>query len=206
MRLLHALGGDWNRVDFELPRKGPLVDEFVANARELLATEYDRAPFILLKDPRICMLAPLWHRVMKESGYRPVYVVTVRNPLEVARSLDAQGDMPVPDGLALWLACMRRVEAFVGAKDAGVVHVRYTHLLDDWRSVVRLIARRLRVPLAIEPRADEVDRFLERGMHNHRATDAELEANIEGAQGEAIRALYRRLLERCDRVSPAPPG
>ncbi len=206
VRLLHQLGGDWNRVDFELPHEGPLVDEFLENAREVLAAEYGDAPFILLKDPRICVLAPLWHRAVKKSGYRPVYVVPVRNPLEVARSLEAQGDMPLADGLALWLACMRGVEQFVDASDAAVVHVRYTQLLGDWRSVVRLIARRLDVPLAIERREDEVDRFLESGMHNHRASDAELEATIEGAQGEAIRALYRRLLDRCDRISPAPPG
>jgi hypothetical protein len=85
---------------------------------------------------------------------------------------------------------------FVDASDADVVHVRYTQLLDDWRSIVQWIAHRLDVPLAIEPCADEVDRFLEADMRNHQATDMDLDAHLAGESGEAIRALYRRLLER----------
>jgi hypothetical protein len=200
VRLLHHLGADWNRVDFELPHAGPLVDEFLADSREVLATEYEDAPFILIKDPRICVLAPLWHRALKEGGYRPVYVVVVRHPLEVARSIEAQGGMPVSEGLALWLTYMRRVEMFVDASNADVVHVRYTQLLDDWRSIVQRIAHRLDVPLAIEPCADEVDRFLEADMRNHQATDIDLDAHLAGESGEAISALYRRLLERCERA------
>ena len=198
-RLLLHLGADWKRVDFVLPQEGPIVDEFLADAGRLLATEYGDAPFILIKDPRICVLAPLWHRALKQNGYRPVYVVPVRNPLEVARSLEAQGDMPTADGLALWLTYMQRVEAFVDSIGAGVVHLRYTELLDDWRRVVDRIARRLHVPLALDRRADEVDRFLEAGLRNHQAADGELEAHFAAAPGDALRAMYRQLLDRCER-------
>ena len=198
-RLLLHLGGDWKRVDFDVPHEGPVVDEFLADARELLATEYGDAPFILIKDPRICVLARLWHRALQQGGYRPVYVVPLRNPLEVARSLDAQGDLPVADGIALWLAYMQRIEAFVDAGDVDAVHVRYTELLDDWRSVVQRIARRLGVPLATERHADEVDRFLEADLRNQQASDAELAAHLAGTAGEAIAAQYRRLLDRCER-------
>ena len=198
-RLLHHLGAEWNRVDFDLPREGPLVEEFLATSRELLASEYGDAPLILMKDPRMGVLAPLWHRSLQQCGYRPVYVVAVRNPLEVARSFEAHGDMPIADGLALWLAYMLRVTMFIDSGDVDVACVRYTALLDDWRSVVRRIGRRLDVPLAADERADEVDRFLDATMRKHRATEAELEPHLAGGTGDAIRALYRQLLERCDR-------
>jgi hypothetical protein len=198
-RLLHHLGGDWNRVDFDLPHDGPLVEEFLANSRELLEREYGDAPFILIKDPRIGVLAPLWHRSLHECGYRPVYVVAVRNPLEVARSFEAHRDMPIADGLALWLAYMQRVAYFVDSGDVDAACVRYTALLDDWRSVVRRIGRRLDVPLEVDERGDEVDGFLEAAMRKHRATAAELESHLTGRTGDAIRALYPKLLERCDR-------
>ena len=198
-RLLHHLGADWNQVDFDLPREGPLIEEFLANSRELLATEYGDAPLILMKDPRMGVLAPLWHRSLQQCGYRPVYVVAVRNPLEVARSFEAHGDMPIADGLALWLAYMQRVTEFIDSGDVNAVCVRYTALLDDWRSVVRRIGRRLDVPLAVDERADEVDRFLDAAMRKHRATEAELEPHLAGKTGNAIRTLYRQLLERSDR-------
>jgi GT2 family glycosyltransferase len=201
-RLLDHLGGDWNRVDFVLPNDGPLVDEFRADLRELLTAEYGDAALILVKDPRICVLAPLWQRALTEDRYRPVYVVPVRDPLEIARSMHARGDMPVTQGLVLWLAYMQRVEAFVDAGIAPVVHVRYSALLDDWRRVVRLIADRLGAPLAIERHADEIDRFLKAGTRNQKvaesALDAYLAAHLADATGDAIRALHRRSLERCE--------
>jgi glycosyl transferase family 2/SEC-C motif-containing protein len=204
-RLLDHLGGDWNRVDFILPHGGPLVDEFRADLRELMAAEYGDAPLILVKDPRICVLAPLWQHALTEGGYRPVYVVPVRDPLEIARSMHARGDMPVAQGLVLWLAYMQRVEAFVDTGIEPVVHVRYTALLDDWRRVMRLIADRLGVALAIERRADEIDRFLKAGTRNQKVAESALDsyvaAHLANATGDAIRALHRRSLERCERDS-----
>jgi hypothetical protein len=200
-RLLRHLGADWNRVTFDLPRQGPLVDEFLADARTVLAEEYAGAPFILIKDPRICVLAPLWHRALTNSGYRPAYVVPVRNPLEVARSLQARGDMAVAEGLALWLAYMQRVEAFADSGGATIVHVRYAALLEDWRSVLARIADALDVPLAIGDRAAEVDGFLTAALRNQQAVDDALDmflaAHVAAATGDAIRATYRRALARC---------
>ena len=198
-RLLEHLGGEWNRVGFTLPSAGPLVDEFLLNAREVLETEYGDAALILIKDPRICVLAPLWHRALQESGYRPAYVVLVRHPLEVAGSLETQGDMPRDQGLDLWLDYMGRVEAFVESAGAGVVYVQYSELLDDWRGVLQRVALRLDVPLDAGRRGREIDGFLESGMRNHRAKDAGGDAELAGPRGEAVRVLYRRLLERCER-------
>ncbi|MEP7062253.1 MAG: glycosyltransferase [Betaproteobacteria bacterium] len=206
-RLLRHLGGDWNRVDFALPDRGSVVDEFLQDAREVLAEAYGDAAFILIKDPRICVLAPLWQRALVNSGYRPAYVVPVRNPLEVARSLQARGDMAVPDGLALWLAYMQRIEWFVDAAGIDVVHVRYAELLDDWRQVVSRIAKRLDVPLAIGDRAAEVDRFIAADMRNQQAIDDELDtylaAHVAAPLAEAVRTLYRRALARCEKDAMA---
>jgi len=205
-RLLHRLGGDWNRVDFELPGDGELVDEFLADVQDVLAREYAGSALILVKDPRICVLAPLWQRALDEAGVRAVYVVPVRNPLEVARSLESRGDMPVAEGLALWLAYMRRVDAFADRRGAGVVHVRYAELLDDWRGVVRSIARQLRISLETESRAADIDAFLAPALRNQRAADDDLDTQIAGAKYEPVRALYRRALARCNRDATAGTG
>ena len=198
-RLMQYLGADWDRVDFRPPSGGPLLDEFLLNTKEVLGSEYAGAPLILIKDPRICVLAPLWHRTLRENGYRPVYVVCVRNPLEVARSLG--NDMPTSRGLALWSSYMQPVEAFVGGGDVHAVHVHYEDLLGDWRGQVDRVAHRLDVPLDAEMHASQIDEFLEGTLRNHRATEAELDAQLVGSQGAEVRDLYRRLVERCRRDS-----
>jgi tetratricopeptide (TPR) repeat protein len=199
-RLMRYLGADWNRVHFKLPASGPLLDEFLLNTRDVLESEYADAPLILIKDPRVCVLAPWWHRALKEHRYRPAYVVCMRNPLEVARSLGS--DMSTSQGLALWSEYMQRVNAFTALRDVSAVHVQYSDLLGDWRGVVGRIARRLDVSLAADARADEVDAFLEAALRNHRATDADLE-QLPGPEGNAVRALYERMIARCARDAAA---
>ena len=194
-RLMQYLGADWDRVGFTLPSEGPLLGEFLLNAREVLASEYADAPLILIKDPRICVLAPLWDRVLRENAYRPVYVVCVRNPVEVARSLG--NDMPIARGLTLWSSYMQPVEAFVDARDARTVHVHYEDLLTDWRGQIDRVARSLDVPLDRDVHASEIGDFLEGALRNHRATDADLDAEITESSGTGVRELYRRLVERC---------
>jgi glycosyltransferase involved in cell wall biosynthesis len=202
VRAMRQLGGDWCRVNFTLPDAGEFVDEFVADACALLASEYEGCDLIAIKDPRICVLAPLWHRALAAAGYRPAYVVPVRNPLEVAQSLHARGDMSIDEGLALWRAHMERVVAFADAH-SDVVFVRYTDLLDDWRRVIGRIADRLDVPLDAGGKDDEVQRFLDKGLRNQAAGDDALDARLTGSSGAAIHALYRDCLARCDDAPPS---
>ncbi|MEO8847027.1 MAG: glycosyltransferase [Casimicrobiaceae bacterium] len=195
-RLIAHLGGEWNRVDFDLPDCGELVDEFEADALAVLAGEYESRELIVIKDPRICVLAPLWHRALLAADYRPVYVVPLRNPLDVAESLRARGDMSIDEGLALWRAYLQRVEAFTTDR-TDVVYARYDDLLDDWRGVVVRIGAGLGINLDLDSRAAEVDRFLEPTLRNHNATDEALMAHLAGGRGAEIRELYARLESRC---------
>jgi hypothetical protein len=198
VRALLQLGGDWNQVEFSLPSEGDFVEEFESDAGALLESEYGAQETILIKDPRICVLAPLWHRALITAGYRPVYVVPVRNPIEVAQSLHARGDMTVTSGLTLWLTYMQRVAEF-SASGPEVLYVRFTELLDDWRAVVGRIADRLDVPLDADDQATEVDRFLERSLRTQASSQEALDALPAEPANTEIRALYRACLSQCDR-------
>ncbi len=195
-RVLQQLGGAWNRIDFAIPAGGAVVEDFEDDARWLLATEYGDARTIVIKDPRICLLAPLWHRALQLAGYRPVYVVPVRDPREVARSLHARGDMSVDDGLALWAAYAQRIDEFTDTVSA-VVHLRFVELLDDWRTVVRRVAGRLSLDLDVDARRGEVDRFLQPGQRRQRSDGDPLHDFSAAAVGIDIDARYRRWLARC---------
>lgn len=195
-RVLQQLGGAWNRVDFAIPAGGAVVDEFEVDARRLLASEYGDARTIVIKDPRICLLAPLWHRALQLAGYRPVYVVPVRDPREIAHSLHARGDMSVDDGLALCAAYAQRIDAFTDTVSA-VVHLRFVDLLDDWRTVVRRVAGRLSLDLDVDARPGEVERFLRPGLRRQRSDGDPSRDFSADAVGIDIDARYRGWLARC---------
>ena len=200
-RVLRHLGGAWNLVDFELPEDA-LRDEFAHDVVALLAAEYGGAATILIKDPRVCVLAPLWHAALDRAGYRPVYVVPVRDPLEVAQSLHERGDMSVSEGLALWLSYMQRVVEFSDT-GAEMAWVRYTDLLDDWRGVIGRVGKRLQVDLDLEAQAAEVDRFVEPALRRQRSDDSALDALPPGEVADDVRALYQVCLDWCDEDAKA---
>lgn len=217
-RVMRQMGGEWDRVDFPLQTTGDIAEEFDSDARALLASEYEGRATIVIKDPRMCVLAPLWHRALVSSGYRPVYVVPIRHPLEVARSLHARGDMTVDAGLTLWSAYMKRVLEFTDGRP-DVLYVRFSELLDDWRGVVARIAARSDVPLDAGERATEVDRFLEHGLKRQSADEDALDAATADSSLAEIGPRYRSCLARCHRDAsasravpvashpgPAPPG
>jgi len=204
-RMLQRVGAAWNRPDVTLPPDGPVIDEFLDTAREIVQSEYDDEPLILIKDPRMCVLAPIWHRALRQSGYRPAYVVAVRDPREVAgslaRSLGQYGGMPRDQALALWHSYTRATEAFVNRTDAKVVFVHYDDLLDDWRRVVRTIASQLDVALDTEANADAIDRFLDPSLRSQRAERADGSASTPALEDPTMEALYRRVLDRCARAT-----
>jgi hypothetical protein len=204
-RMLQRVGAGWNGIDVTLPPDGPIIDEFLETARQILESEYNDKPLILIKDPRMCVFAPIWHRALRESGYRPAYVVAVRDPREVAgslaRSLGQHGGMPHDQALALWHSYTKATETFVNRTDAKVVFVHYDDLLDDWRSVVRTIAKQLDVVLDVEVHADAIDRFLDPSLRSQRAERADGSTSIVALEDAAMEGLYRRILDRCARAT-----
>jgi len=204
-RVLGSLGGAWNRVPLALPDAGPVFDEFVHDAQAVVDSEYGDNETILIKDPRIGVLAPLWHAALIASGYRPVYVVPVRNPLEVANSLHARGDMSVREGMALWFEYMQRIADFAG-NGAELMYVRFEDLFLDWRELVGRISDRLDIGLNIHSRAAEVDAFLEPALRRQTFSEQALDAYPDDAGMSGIRARYRDCLGRCERVAVARPS
>jgi hypothetical protein len=61
----------------------PYVKVLMTAAIKYRTKEIDRHQYFLFKDPRTCLLIPFWKAAFGEM----IYVVTLRNPEDVARSL-----------------------------------------------------------------------------------------------------------------------
>ncbi len=68
-RVLRQLGGAWNHVEFP-PPEATSSRSSCATPERCSRPNTETEPTILIKDPRICVLAPLWHRALAEAGYR----------------------------------------------------------------------------------------------------------------------------------------
>lgn len=104
-RLLALAGSAWH--DWRGPDVGRLTeatrDALAEEAAGLLADEFGEANVIVLKDPRLCRLMPLWREVLDRAGYEARYVLPVRHPLHSALSLRARNGFSLESGRLLWL-------------------------------------------------------------------------------------------------------
>src|SRR6185312_14995381 len=95
LRRLEAAGGDWKHPPMSAPDAA--VDAFRREAAAVLDMLDTRRPW-LIKEPRLCLVV----RELLPLLTRPVFVHVVRDPLEVAASLEARDRMPRDEALALW--------------------------------------------------------------------------------------------------------
>jgi len=140
--------------------------------RETVVSEFGDSPFFALKDPRLCRLVPLWQRVLASMSVEPRYLLVVRDPLEIARSLHDSAGVPEASGLLLWLeyflACERDTRGHPRS------FVSYDDLLANWRAVLSRVEQDLAVGFPRHSRRSdaEIDAFLSRA-HRHHVTHAD---------------------------------
>lgn len=170
---------DWLELNpswFKSARK----DEYHDSAVALLGQEFGASRLFVLKDPRQCRLVPFWEDVMKSAQVAPRYVLTHRNPQEVAASLAKRDGMDAGIGMLIWLRHVLQAE--VDTRGKTRCFVSYQQVLSDWRAVARKVEKQLDVPLprAAEGAAPEVEDHLDPNLRHQ---------NIDTLHRPAVQAM-----------------
>jgi glycosyltransferase involved in cell wall biosynthesis len=179
-RILQALSSswdDWRRLDLttlDAATRSVLVEGLV----DLIAAEYDDAPLFVLKDPRICRFVPLYAEALARLGVEPRFVLSIRNPLAVMRSLAVRDQIVDAYAALLWLRHM--LDAEWATRGAPRTFVAYDTLLDDWRTTVARLVDAV-IPDATSvldaSLASEINTFLSGGLRHHTPSQSDLVAN-----------------------------
>ncbi len=107
--LLHHVGMHYNKFGFDIDRL--CSDVFVSDLK-LKAAQFITKKLSLndrvwgFKDPRTCRLLPFWQDVFKQLQCDVKYVIALRNPISVAKSLFERDQIAVEKGYMLWLQHM----------------------------------------------------------------------------------------------------
>ncbi len=164
---------DWRDVD---PAwfASPAAAEFREKGRDVLAQEYGASSAIVLKDPRICRILPFWLELLRASDFRPVVVIPLRNPVEVAASLKKRNGFELQAGYLMWLRHV--LDAEVSSRGVPRFFTDYDSLLDDWREMVVKARMRLGIDWPQHPDAvsDQIDAFLSDKYRHHHENGDEL--------------------------------
>jgi len=139
-RLFDGLGTSWDdpRAMPEHWQKEAPALRAAGELDQLLDEWLSDAVPIVVKDPRLCRLAPLWFDRLDERGVETVTILSVRDPHEVV------GSVQVRDGftgdLAAWLWLADSLSAEHASRGRRRLTVSYNELLTDTAAVRRHIA------------------------------------------------------------------
>lgn len=150
----------------------PVRDGYRDRALGVLNAEFGASPLFVVKDPRICRIAPFWFDVLTHFGCEVVVAMPIRNPFEVAQSLQKRDGLDIGFGLLLWL---RHVLEAEHASRGRARHIfAYDQLLADWAQVSSAMeeATGLVWPRKTVLAAAEVDGFLTRDARHQNVEEA----------------------------------
>ncbi len=173
-RMLHVLGSSWQ--DLLLGTDGwwqrQEVQEIVPLIRQILTQEFARSSVWAIKDPRLCRLLPAWRELLDAHADRLCFVHVLRQPEEVARSLQQRNSLSSEISSLLWLQHV--LDAERGTRADTRVFVTYDQLLADWRGLADRL--RLRFDLSWPSDADQAEQavkaFLSPALRHNRAAVA----------------------------------
>lgn len=169
----------------------------------LIEAEYGDARLIVVKDPRLCRLLPLWRPVLDRLGIAPAAVIPLRHPQEVAASLAAREGFGEAKSLLLWL--IHLLDAERDTRDMPRCLVRYDRLLADPVGLLGRIGNSLGLawpqpPATVRP---ALVSFLAADLRHHAAADADVLARADVAPW--IRDAWRWACAEAGDASPAAP-
>lgn len=123
----------------------------VAFARELAALirrNYAEAPLIVVKDPRLALLVPVWQQALALLNITPRYVLPFRDPRAVAASLrrresrhEGAALWPPERGMLLWLRYVLAAER--ATRGSPRAFLSFDALLADWPAELARLALQL---------------------------------------------------------------
>lgn len=193
--ILHKLERTWYSItDTDIDT----LDEedrasFETRARELIRKLEPHAPWVI-KDPRLCVLFPIWKRVLANS----VIIIMHRHPGEVAVSLQQRNNFPTQFSIALWEAHV--VASLRHSKGLPRIVVSHKELLSDPVTLAGRLRRELSAcgvgPLQ-EPEEREIRNVIDPNLYRARIS-AESEFKLNRAQQTLLDKLAAGSLDLLD--------
>jgi len=165
-KILDENSSSWNDYFFKVENISyEKRKEYVQSAKELIASEYRFSEQFTIKDPRICILFPIWEEACIELNIDIKIIIPYRNPLEVAQSLNIRNNFSYEKSLLLWSKHFLFAEYF--SRRYKRIFLSFDNLLEDTDNILSVLEEFIDLPLnkQIEKK---IKKFLDKSIkHNN---------------------------------------
>ena len=207
IEILNSIGRDWHSNPSITPSELTAENLWSLRLRavELLREKMRGVPVWGLKDPRISRLLPFWNRVFDHLGLDVGYIIAVRHPMSVARSLNQRDGFEAGKSHYLWLEHM--VPSVLESGERPRIVVDYDLMMEQPEAQLLRIADRLGLPSTLNASELEEYRenFLDTALQHTRfqPEDLHLDPTVPKGVIEAYGILRRLARDELPIDSPA---
>lgn len=139
--LLNRYNEYWHSVNYENLISRMSNDdkcEAIRTIKEILVEDYETLSFILLKDPRVSLVLPLWEELLKqEEGLESYFVIALRHPFEIASSLFKRNKFSITRSLMIYLNYLLKIENNTRNKKRGFLNYP-SWIKEPSKSIIKL--------------------------------------------------------------------
>lgn len=178
--ILNALSRTWNDI-FPMPDEWltlPQIQPYRRELLDLIEREFAGHPIWGWKEPRTCLFVPLWKEILAESNVDVSYVIVLRNPIDIAKSLQKRDSISLGESLILWL--QYTLSALLHTRNDKKIIIFYDNLLQNWKDCLNRICESFDIPWPNDQSRlkDEMETFLDLSLRHSSSTLEEFE-NLE---------------------------
>lgn len=169
---------DWRPFDTaSLPPE--TIERCRTEAAGVISRTFGDTGLIVLKDPRISRLLPIYLEALAEVDAAAHIVLMSRNPLAVARSLAVRNKFSVPFGALLWLRYMLDAERESRPVPRSIL--RYEDLIADGAATAARLTREIGALPALDLKdiPAGIASFIAPGLQHQHADISELAASAD---------------------------
>lgn len=164
--MLDTLKRRWDSLEPISPIEATLLFDkgFLSRAIELLRRKVHGHSFFGFKDPRTSKLLPFWQQVFEAGGFEVFYILAVRNPLSIVKSLARRDQFDPIKSYLLWIDHV--TTSLRVAIEHPLIAVDYDLLMQQPEHELSRVANWLGCQLIQEQVANYCSVFLETGLRH----------------------------------------
>lgn len=193
--ILSVLGSSWEST-VPLPDKWWELLEVKEYKKELVKIINDQfidIPIWAFKDPRTCIMMPLWKEIFDELNLEPVFIIPIRNPIDIASSIKKRDRIPLNQGIRLWYYYM--INILEGTKNYNRLFINYDDIIENIEINLTKLTDFLKISVSEDIRTHIIGSVKPNLRHN-RSHKNELKS-IAGKQVYGLYELCMKLVENC---------
>ncbi len=140
--ILKSIDSSWDDIFF----RPDLISSYVirkwsTEIKAIIENEFKYSPVFAIKDPRLCLLFPIYESVLQNMNVDIKIILSWRNPFEIAYSLKNRDGFSMEKSLTLWSIYFLLAEYY--SRPYKRIFIKFQDILDDCKTQIQRLIQEL---------------------------------------------------------------